>query len=39
VDPRQARDIDANGNACGDRTVTAFLVSGRRPARDVHCQR
>ncbi|MER6948432.1 alpha/beta hydrolase [Nonomuraea sp. NPDC000554] len=27
----------ANGNACGDRTVTEFLVSGRRPARDVLC--
>lgn len=27
----------ANGNACGDRTVTEFLVSGRRPAQDTLC--
>ncbi|MFE2493947.1 alpha/beta hydrolase [Streptomyces scopuliridis] len=26
-----------NGNACGDRTVTEFLTSGRRPARDTYC--
>ncbi|GGP38784.1 alpha/beta hydrolase [Streptomyces sindenensis] len=26
-----------NGNACGDRTVSAFLVTGKRPARDSHC--
>jgi pimeloyl-ACP methyl ester carboxylesterase len=25
------------GNACGDRTVTAFLRTGQRPARDVSC--
>jgi pimeloyl-ACP methyl ester carboxylesterase len=29
----------ANGNACGDRMVTAFLVSGERPARDAFCGR
>ncbi|MDH6127012.1 alpha/beta hydrolase [Kitasatospora sp. GP82] len=28
----------ANGNACGDRTVTDFLLNGRRPARDVLCR-
>jgi len=27
----------ANGNACGDRTVTAFLVDGTRPAHDILC--
>jgi pimeloyl-ACP methyl ester carboxylesterase len=27
----------ANGNACGDRTVTHFLVTGERPARDIVC--
>jgi pimeloyl-ACP methyl ester carboxylesterase len=27
----------ANGNACGDRTVTAFLADGVRPTRDVTC--
>ncbi|MFF0741307.1 alpha/beta hydrolase [Streptomyces sp. NPDC004111] len=26
-----------NGNACGDRTVTAFLRDGVRPAQDTHC--
>lgn len=26
-----------NGNACGDRTVTEFLTTGRRPARDTNC--
>ncbi|MGW2269809.1 alpha/beta hydrolase [Streptomyces yangpuensis] len=26
-----------NGNACGDRAVTAFLTTGRRPAHDTHC--
>ncbi|MEU4176995.1 alpha/beta hydrolase [Streptomyces sp. NPDC026589] len=26
-----------NGNACGDRAVSDFLVTGKRPARDVHC--
>ncbi|WP_432097035.1 alpha/beta hydrolase [Streptomyces sp. bgisy100] len=26
-----------NGNACGDRTVTAFLTTGERPARDTVC--
>ncbi|MFD9423666.1 MULTISPECIES: alpha/beta hydrolase [unclassified Streptomyces] len=25
------------GNACGDRTVSEFLVTGRRPAQDTHC--
>ncbi len=27
----------ANGNACGDRAVTAFLRTGQRPERDVSC--
>ncbi|MGW0839112.1 alpha/beta hydrolase [Streptomyces sp. NPDC002787] len=27
----------ANGNACGDRTVTRFLVTGERPDGDVTC--
>jgi pimeloyl-ACP methyl ester carboxylesterase len=27
----------ANGNACGDRTVTRFLATGERPRRDVDC--
>ncbi|WP_432930009.1 alpha/beta hydrolase [Microbispora sp. CA-135349] len=27
-----------NGNACGDDTVTAFLVTGKRPARDTVCR-
>ncbi|WP_442808824.1 alpha/beta hydrolase [Streptomyces sp. NBC_01218] len=26
-----------NGNACGDRTVTTFLTTGRRPAKDAFC--
>ncbi len=26
-----------NGNACGNRAVTQFLTTGRRPARDTHC--
>ncbi|MFD6340146.1 alpha/beta hydrolase [Streptomyces sp. NPDC060131] len=26
-----------NGNACGDRTVTEYLTTGRRPARDTYC--
>ncbi|MDT0494495.1 alpha/beta hydrolase [Streptomyces griseus] len=26
-----------NGNACGDRVVSDFLVTGARPARDTHC--
>ncbi|MFF8432999.1 alpha/beta hydrolase [Streptomyces bacillaris] len=26
-----------NGNACGDRVVSDFLVTGERPARDTHC--
>ncbi|WP_077798775.1 alpha/beta hydrolase [Streptomyces sp. JHA26] len=28
----------ANGNACGDATVSRFLATGRRPASDVHCR-
>jgi pimeloyl-ACP methyl ester carboxylesterase len=28
----------ANGNACGDRTVTEFLVTGRRPSHDTLCR-
>ncbi|MFJ5680199.1 alpha/beta hydrolase [Streptomyces sp. NPDC093097] len=27
----------ANGNACGDRAVTEYLVSGRRPTTDLRC--
>ncbi|MEU3937487.1 alpha/beta hydrolase [Streptomyces sp. NPDC029044] len=27
----------ANGNACGDATVSLFLATGRRPARDLYC--
>ncbi|CAM5604322.1 alpha/beta hydrolase [Streptomyces aurantiogriseus] len=27
----------ANGNACGDRTVSHFLTTGERPARDLYC--
>lgn len=26
-----------NGNACGDRTVSDFLATGKRPARDITC--
>lgn len=26
-----------NGNVCGDRTVSRFLATGERPARDVTC--
>ncbi|MYR42773.1 alpha/beta hydrolase [Streptomyces sp. SID5910] len=29
----------ANGNACGDRTVSRFLATGQRPAGDVYCRR
>ncbi|MEU4143709.1 alpha/beta hydrolase [Streptomyces parvulus] len=28
----------ANGNACGDRTVSRFLATGDRPAADVYCR-
>ncbi|MFC8366423.1 alpha/beta hydrolase [Streptomyces sp. NPDC057239] len=28
----------ANGNECGDRTVSRFLATGERPARDVYCR-
>ncbi|WP_207312885.1 alpha/beta hydrolase [Streptomyces nodosus] len=27
----------ANGNACGDRTVSHFLSTGQRPPRDTYC--
>jgi hypothetical protein len=27
----------ANGNACGDRTVSAFLATGARPIQDIDC--
>src|SRR5206468_116387 len=27
----------ANGNACGDAAVTAYLAYGTRPAHDVYC--
>ncbi|WP_328431440.1 alpha/beta hydrolase [Streptomyces sp. NBC_00453] len=27
----------ANGNECGDATVSRFLATGERPERDVHC--
>ncbi|WAL93733.1 alpha/beta hydrolase [Streptomyces sp. Je 1-369] len=29
----------ANGNACGDRTVSRFLATGQRPAHDTSCAR
>ncbi|MER6801153.1 MULTISPECIES: alpha/beta hydrolase [Streptomyces] len=28
----------AHGNECGDRTVSRFLATGERPARDVYCR-
>ncbi|KJK58234.1 alpha/beta hydrolase [Saccharothrix sp. ST-888] len=28
----------ANGNACGDRAVTEFLLDGHRPGQDVLCR-
>ncbi|MFG3134087.1 alpha/beta hydrolase [Streptomyces tendae] len=28
----------ANGNACGDATVSRFLATGQRPASDVRCR-
>ncbi|MFI6560891.1 alpha/beta hydrolase [Streptomyces sp. NPDC050534] len=28
----------ANGNACGDATVSRFLATGERPRQDVHCR-
>lgn len=28
----------ANGNACGDDTVSRFLATGRRPGTDVYCE-
>ncbi|MGP4051944.1 alpha/beta hydrolase [Streptomyces sp. 2A115] len=27
----------ANGNACGDRTVSRYLATGERPGRDTYC--
>lgn len=27
-----------NGNACGDATVTRYLATGERPARDTYCR-
>ncbi|MFG2029697.1 alpha/beta hydrolase [Streptomyces sp. NPDC048825] len=27
----------ANGNECGDRTVSHFLATGERPKRDIYC--
>ncbi|GAA3825824.1 alpha/beta hydrolase [Streptomyces chiangmaiensis] len=27
----------ANGNTCGDRTVSRFLATGQRPEHDTHC--
>lgn len=27
----------ANGNACGDATVSRFLATGQRPGSDVYC--
>ncbi|MGW5617371.1 alpha/beta hydrolase [Streptomyces sp. NPDC003877] len=27
----------ANGNACGDRTVSRFLATGKRPGSDLYC--
>ncbi|MFD7166668.1 alpha/beta hydrolase [Streptomyces violascens] len=28
---------DANGKGCGDRAVTAFLLTGHRPSADLRC--
>lgn len=28
----------ANGNACGDRTVSRFLATGQRPSADLYCE-
>ncbi|MCW7941297.1 hypothetical protein AAW14_04325 [Streptomyces hygroscopicus] len=28
----------ANGNTCGDRTVSRFLATGERPGRDTYCE-
>ncbi|NUQ98939.1 MAG: alpha/beta fold hydrolase [Streptomyces sp.] len=28
----------ANGNACGDETVSRFLATGERPRQDVYCR-
>ena len=28
----------ANGTACGDRTVSRFLATGKRPAQDLYCR-
>ncbi|WP_407110272.1 alpha/beta hydrolase [Streptomyces sp. DSM 116494] len=28
----------AEGNACGDRTVSHFLTTGERPHRDTYCR-
>jgi pimeloyl-ACP methyl ester carboxylesterase len=28
----------ANGNACGDATVSRFLATGKRPAEDLYCR-
>ncbi|WKX70808.1 alpha/beta hydrolase [Streptomyces sp. XD-27] len=28
----------ANGNACGDRTVSRYLATGERPGRDIYCR-
>jgi pimeloyl-ACP methyl ester carboxylesterase len=28
----------ANGNACGDRTVSRFLATGERPRKDLYCR-
>ncbi|MDN0201050.1 alpha/beta hydrolase [Streptomyces sp. S.PNR 29] len=28
----------ANGNACGDHTVSRFLATGERPAKDLYCR-
>ncbi|WP_431043951.1 alpha/beta hydrolase [Streptomyces sp. P1-3] len=28
----------ANGNECGDRTVSRYLATGERPGRDIYCR-
>ncbi|MEU1693453.1 alpha/beta hydrolase [Streptomyces hirsutus] len=32
------RSYLADGNACGDATVSRFLATGERPARDMYCR-
>jgi hypothetical protein len=30
--------VNSNGNACGDRIVSRFLATGKRPGSDVYCE-